>query len=144
VFGNASGSIADLAVDPNNNSVLYVAAYSSGCGPGLGATPCGLLKSADAGKTWQSVLADDCANVVVDPRNGNVYAGCYLAGTATIKPSGEVAKSTDGGKTFTKLSSGLTRLGVYPSRESWESTRAAAPFSRQAFSSVWIQARHGP
>lgn len=112
VFGNPSGSITDLAVDPRNSSVLYVAAYSSGCGPELAAAPCGLIKSTDAGKTWQSVFADDCGNVVVDPRNGNVYAGCYLAGTATVRPSGEVAKSTDGGKTFTKLSSGLTRLGV--------------------------------
>ncbi len=115
VFGNAGGAIADLAVDPNNSSVLYVAASSSACGAGTataGPPPCGLIKSTDAGKTWQAVFADDCANVVVDPRNGNVYAGCYLAGTATAPPSGEVAKSTDGGKTFTKITTGLTRLGV--------------------------------
>jgi len=112
VFGNASGVIADMAIDPHNSSVMYVAAYSSGCGPGLGTAPCGLIKSADAGKTWQAVLADSCGNVVVDPRNGTVYAGCFRAGTATVTPSGEVAKSTDGGKTFTKITRGLTRLGV--------------------------------
>jgi uncharacterized protein (TIGR03437 family) len=115
VFGNPSGSLTDLAIDPNNSSVLYVAAYSSACGTGTATTsapPCGLIKSTDAGKTWQSVFADDCGNVVVDPRNGNVYAGCYRAGTATVNPSGEVAKSTDGGKTFSKITTGLTRLGV--------------------------------
>ncbi len=116
IFGNSSGGATDLAVDPNNSSVLYVAATSSACGTGTataGPPPCGLIKSSDAGKTWQVVFADDIGNVVVDPRNGNVYAGGYRAGTATVpRPTGEVVKSTDGGKTFTSVTNGLNTLGV--------------------------------
>jgi hypothetical protein len=67
------GTIADLAIDPKNSSVLYVAAYSSTCGTTTAS--CGLLKSTDAGKTWQAIFGDSFANVVVDPRNGNIYAG---------------------------------------------------------------------
>ncbi len=110
VFGNQSGEISDLAVDPKNSNVLYVTAYSSTCG--TSAARCGLIKSSDAGKTWQPVFGDDCANVVVDARNGNVYAGCFFAGSATVRLTGEVARSTDGGKTFTSVTNGLTRLGV--------------------------------
>jgi len=52
-------------------------------------------------------------NVVVDPRNGNVYAGGYRQGTATApRPTGEVVRSTDGGKTFTSVTTGLNTLGV--------------------------------
>lgn len=108
VFGNTSGTIADLAVDPNNSNVLYVAAYSSTCGTSV--TPCGLLKSADAGKTWQSIFGDNFANVVVDPRNGNIYAGGAFPGGVGQQSSGEVVKSTDGGKTFTRSTS--FQLGV--------------------------------
>ena len=116
VFGNSSGAVTDLAVDPNNSSVLYVSARSSSCGTGTataGPPHCGLIKSSDAGKTWQAVFADDLGNVVVDPRNGNVYAGGYRQGTAAApRPTGEVVKSTDGGKTFTSVTSGLNTLGV--------------------------------
>ena len=76
MFGSAGGAIIDLAIDPKNSSVLYVAAYSSTCGTSNAS--CGLLKSSDAGKTWQAIFGDDCGNVVVDPRNGNIYAGGYL------------------------------------------------------------------
>jgi len=111
IFGNSSGQISDIAVDPKNSNILYVTAYSSTCGSST--ARCGLIKNSDAGKTWQPVFGDDCANVVVDPRNGNVYAGCYRQGSATTpRPTGEVAKSTDGGKTFTSITSGLNTLGV--------------------------------
>ncbi len=111
VFGSPGGAIIDLAIDPKNSSVLYVAAYSSTCG-----TPpasCGLIKSSDAGKTWQAIFGDDCGNVVVDPRNGNIYAGGYLGKLVTgATPGGEVVRSTDGGKTFTRLTSGLISGGA--------------------------------
>jgi len=116
VFGNTSNGITDLAVDPNNSNVLYVSARSSACGTGTafaGPPPCGLIKSSDGGKTWQAVFGDDMGNVVVDPRNGNVYAGGYRQGTATApRPTGEVVRSTDGGKTFTSVTTGLNTLGV--------------------------------
>ena len=116
IFGNSSGGPTDFAVDPNNSSVLYVSAHSSSCGTGTafaGPPPCGLIKSSDAGKTWQVVFADDMGNVVVDPRNGNVYAGGVQVGSAKVpRPTGEVVRSTDGGKTFTSATSGFNTLGV--------------------------------
>jgi uncharacterized protein (TIGR03437 family) len=111
LFSKPSVSITDLAIDPKNSSVLYVAAYSSTCG--TPAARCGLLKTSDAGKTWQAIFGDDCGNVVVDPRNGNIYAGGYLGTLVTgATPGGEIVRSTDGGKTFTRLTSGLTSAGA--------------------------------
>ncbi len=111
LFSNSGVSVTDLAIDPKNSSVLYVAAYSSTCG--TPAARCGLIKSSDAGKTWQAIFGDDCGNVVVDPRNGNIYAGGYLGTLVTsAAPGGEVVRSTDGGKTFTRFTSSLTSGGL--------------------------------
>jgi len=106
-----AGTITDLAIDPKNSSVVYVTAYQSSCG--TTSTACGLLRSGDAGKTWQVVFADSFSNVVVDPRNGNIYAGGYMAAVLRVRAAtAEVVKSTDGGKTFTSLTNGLSALGV--------------------------------
>jgi photosystem II stability/assembly factor-like uncharacterized protein len=111
LFSNPGVVVADLAIDPKSSSVLYVAAYSSICGTTK--APCGLLQSSDAGKTWQAIFGDSFANVVVDPRNGNIYAGGYLNTlVAGATPGGEIVRSTDGGKTFTRITSGLTSAGA--------------------------------
>jgi uncharacterized protein (TIGR03437 family) len=101
-----TGHIFDIAVDPKNSNVLYAPTNGS-CQattkPFLG-FQCGLFQSADGGKTWQvvSALTGAFKNVVIDPRNGNIYAGGG-AGTA-------VARSTDGGKTWTQTASGMSKF----------------------------------
>jgi hypothetical protein len=64
-----------VAVDPNNSSVLYVAGAGTCSVPAL--SNCGLFQSADGGKTWRLIsgIAAWFKNVVIDPRNGHIYAG---------------------------------------------------------------------
>lgn len=109
------GSGERLAVDPNNNSVLYF------CGGGNGSTTFGLWKSTDAGVSWSQVTSfsavgnwreasdgvDDPASqyqglwwVVFDKRtvvNGvsqNIYVG------VATKTGPTVWRSSDGGSTW--------------------------------------------
>ncbi|MBI4547350.1 MAG: T9SS type A sorting domain-containing protein [Ignavibacteriae bacterium] len=84
----------DIAVDPNDSRVVYVAfgGYNAGH----------LFKSTDAGTTWTDVtgvLPDVHATaIVVDPLNSNhVYAGNDIG----------VYVSTDGGATWQSFSEGL-------------------------------------
>jgi photosystem II stability/assembly factor-like uncharacterized protein len=80
-----------ITVDPRRAGVIYAAASR-------GATA-GVWRSMDAGATWQRVHSAQVLSVTVDPSNSMVvYA-------ATPVPS--ILKSTDGGSTFTAVSTGL-------------------------------------
>ena len=123
-----SHHIARIVIHPSNPDVLYVAAlghlYSENPDRGL-------YKTSDGGQTWQKVLFVDnrtgCADVVMNPQNPNVlYAAMYdklrLPWTYQIGGFGSgIHKSTDGGKTWKKLTKGLPsgiigRIGltIYP------------------------------
>ena len=106
VFG---GVITGIAVDPKSSNTLYLSANNAVCGNPQVA--CGLLKSTDGGSTWTTILADSLASVLVDSRNGNIYAGGYV-NAGTPNASGEFIKSTDSGKTFTKVTKGFNNLGI--------------------------------
>ena len=106
--------ISKIVIDPKNSNILYVAA------PGAlwsDSQHRGLYKSTDAGKTWDKVLFIDektgCADVLVDPENPNiVYASTWqFRRTPYSFNSGgkgsALYKSTDGGKNWKKISSGL-------------------------------------
>lgn len=97
-------AIARVAVDPHSSSnarVLYAAATNANSGHGV--TPnasTGLAKSSDSGQTWSylsSLGSGAVSDVVVDP-SGVVYAARYNDG---------IYRSTDGGNSFTKLTTGL-------------------------------------
>ena len=123
-----SHHIGRIVIHPTNADVLYVAAlghlYSENPDRGL-------YKTSDGGKTWQKVLFVDnrtgCVDVVMDPQNSDVlYAAMYdklrLPWTYQIGGFGSgIHKSTDAGKTWTKLANGLPsgilgRIGltIYP------------------------------
>ena len=109
-----SEHIAKVLIDPRDSKVIYVAAQGPLWGPG---GQRGLYKSTNYGATWDSVLYispnTGVTDVVMDPRNPDVlYAASYQRRRHVWTlinggPEGAIHKSTDGGKTWNKLTSGL-------------------------------------
>ncbi len=109
-----SRQIGMIAIDPRNSNVVYVAAQGSIWGPGGDR---GLYKTTDGGKTWEKVLDisenTGVSNVLLDPRNPDVVYATSLQRRRHVYtaiaggPETAFYKSTDGGKTWRKLTSGL-------------------------------------
>jgi len=110
----SSEHIGNLQIDPRNPDVVYVASqgplWSSGGDRGL-------YKTTDGGRTWTAILTvgpDTGSNdVVLDPHNPDVvYASTWQRRRATGQfvgggPESGIHKSTNGGRTWTKLANGL-------------------------------------
>jgi hypothetical protein len=110
----SSEHIGKIVIDPRNSDVVYVAAqgplFSSGGQRGL-------YKTTNGGLTWDAVLTisenTGITDVVLDPKNPNVvYAAAYqrrrhVGQAIGGGPEGGIHKSTDGGKSWTKLTKGL-------------------------------------
>ncbi len=109
-----SRQIGMIAIDPRNTDVVFVAAEGSAWGPGGDR---GLYKTTDGGKTWKKVLEisenTGVNNVIMDPSNPDImYATSeqrrrHVYTKIGGGPESAVYKSTDGGETWRKLSSGL-------------------------------------
>ncbi len=112
----ASEHIGQIAIDPSNSDVVLVAAQGPLWAPGGDR---GVYRTVDGGKTWKQVLKVDewtgASEVVFDPRDPSiVYATTYQRHRKVWTlidggPGSGIWKSTDGGETFTKLSTGLPR-----------------------------------
>jgi len=109
-----SEHIGRIVVDPKNSDIVYVAAQ----GPLWSAGgERGLYKTTDGGKTWTQVLNisehTGVSDVVVDPRNPNVViASAYQRRRHFFTlidggPESAIHRSTDGGKTWSKVNTGL-------------------------------------
>lgn len=111
-----SEHIAKILIDPRDSKIIYVAAQGPLWGSG---GQRGLYKSMDYGATWDSVLYispnTGVTDVVMDPRNPDVlYAASYQRRRHVWTlinggPEGAIYKSTDAGKTWNKLESGLPK-----------------------------------
>jgi photosystem II stability/assembly factor-like uncharacterized protein len=119
-----TGLIGRITVDPRDPNVLYVAALGHPFGKNEAR---GVYRSRDGGDSWEQVLfLSDSVGAVdlsMNPSNPReIYAGMW---SAERKPwtlfdaasEGGVYKTTDGGETWNKLSSGLPeglteRVGV--------------------------------
>lgn len=109
-----SRQIGKILIDPRNSDVVYVAAEGSVWGPGGDR---GLYKTTDGGDSWELVLEisehTGINDMVMDPRDPDVI---YAASEQRRRhvhtkigggPESGIHKTTDGGKTWKKLKSGL-------------------------------------
>ena len=111
-----AGQIGSIVIHPKDPNVVWAAALGSPYGPNAER---GIFKTTDGGKTWKKTLFVNNETggrvVAVNMSNPNeLYAGMYKGfrkgwdiisgGPAT---QGGIYKSTDGGETWSKLSSGL-------------------------------------
>ena len=145
-----SFQIGDVVVHPTNPDVVYVGALGRLYGPGGDR---GLYKTEDGGKTWKNILpnVDDKTGVIdiaMNPADPNLLVvatwerqrdefDSFLGDSKPKAPGGAdeyapvkvhapgsaLYKTTDGGKTFTKLTKGLPtvklgRIGLDWSRKS--------------------------
>lgn len=106
--------LADIIVHPQKSDIVYVAAmgqlWSSN-------EDRGLYKTMDGGKSWEKVLYVDentgCADIAMDPQEPNIlYAAMWEFRRLpyTFKsggPGSGLYKSSDGGKSWKKLTIGL-------------------------------------
>jgi photosystem II stability/assembly factor-like uncharacterized protein len=109
-----SEKIGKILLDPRDSSVVYVAAQGPLWGPGGDR---GLYKTTDGGKTWAKVLNisqnTGVTDIVLDANNPDVLIAAAYQRRRHVwtlingGPESGLHKSTDGGKTWRKLSSGL-------------------------------------
>lgn len=109
-----SEHIGKILIDPRDSNVVYVAAQGPLWNAGGDR---GLYKTTDGGKTWNKVLeiSDNTGvtDIVLDPRNPDVLIAASYQRRRHVwtlingGPESAIHKSTDGGKTWRKIKSGL-------------------------------------
>ncbi len=114
-----SEHIGKIVIDPRNSNVVYVAAQGPLFSPG---GERGLYKTTDGGATWTAVLQisenTGVTDLVLDPKNPDVlYASAYQRRRHVGQAIGGgreagIHKSTNGGRTWTKLTNGLPKCDI--------------------------------
>jgi photosystem II stability/assembly factor-like uncharacterized protein len=102
---SASDSIGAIAVAPSDPKVLYVGTGETDIRNDM-VTGDGLFKSVDAGKSWKYAGLRDTRTIsaiVVDPHDPNVVYVASMGHVFVSNPDRGVFKSTDGGKTWSKI-----------------------------------------
>jgi len=109
-----SRQIGKILIDPRDSNVVYVAAEGSVWGPGGDR---GLYKTTDGGQTWKAVLTisqhTGVSDMVRDPRDPDtIYAASHQRRRHVFTkidggPETDVYKTTDAGKTWEKMTTGL-------------------------------------
>lgn len=101
-----TGSIGAIAVAPSNPNIVY-----AGSGEGLQrpdlSTGDGVYKSVDAGKTWTRLGLRDgqqMTQIIVDPKNPDRLFVAVLGHPYGPNEERGVFRSTDGGRSFQKVS----------------------------------------
>ncbi|MEO6259732.1 MAG: hypothetical protein ABIP63_05250, partial [Thermoanaerobaculia bacterium] len=110
----ASEHIGKILIDPRHSNVVYVASQGPLFSPGGDR---GLYKTTDGGATWNAVLTispdTGISDIVFDPRNPDtLFATAYQRRRAVGQmigggPEGGIFKTTNAGKSWTKLTRGL-------------------------------------
>ncbi|WP_461128812.1 WD40/YVTN/BNR-like repeat-containing protein [Spirosoma aerophilum] len=107
--------IGGISIDPTNENRVFAAVLGHPYGPN---TERGVYRTVDGGKNWERVLYKDentgAVQVTIDPKNPNiVYADLWAARQGPWEnrqwqgPESGLFKSTDGGTTWQKLTTGL-------------------------------------
>jgi len=112
-----TNTISRIIIHPNNPDIVYVAAVGRLWGPN---EERGVFMTTDGGKTWTKTLYIDkshgASDLDIDPSNPNIlYAGIWLferkPWTHTSgSDKGGVFRSTDGGRTWNKVTNGLPKM----------------------------------
>ena len=122
--------ISDILIHPEDPNIVYVAALGHLWDAN---EERGVFKTTDGGKTWEKILYVDentgCADLAMDPQEPNIlYAAMWEFRRwpyffQSGGPGSGLYKSTDGGKTWKKLTNGLPdgdlgriAIAVAPSR----------------------------
>lgn len=123
--------IPALAVDPRDPNRVFAAVLGHPYGPNAER---GIFRSTDGGATWQKVLYRDentgGSDVVIDPSNPDVVYAClwqsqlgpWEDNNAFAGTQGGLFKSSDGGNTWRRLTTGLPddlvqiNVAIAPSR----------------------------
>jgi photosystem II stability/assembly factor-like uncharacterized protein len=99
------GSIGAIAVAPSDVQTIYVGSGEADMRSSIGYGN-GMYKSTDGGKTWTHIGLDDTQQigaVVVDPHDANVVYVAALGHAYGPNAERGVFKTTDGGKTWSKV-----------------------------------------
>ena len=109
-----SRQIGMIAIDPRDSNIIFVAAEGSVWGP---SEDRGLYKSNDGGKNWKKILEisenTGVNSVLIDPKNPDVMYATSEQRRRHVHirigggPESNIWKSTDAGKTWCILKSGL-------------------------------------
>jgi len=112
----SSEHIARILIHPKDSNTVYVAAQGPLWSPGGDR---GLYKTTDGGKTWTAVLTvsenTGVTDVVMDPRDPDVLLAAawqrrrHVFTLINGGPESSLHKTTDGGKTWRKITSGLPK-----------------------------------
>ena len=110
----ASEHVGKIVIDPRDSDIVYVAAQGPLWGPGGDR---GLYKTTDGGTTWDKILNisenTGVTAVVQDPRNPDVMLAAayqrrrHVYTIVNGGPESALHRTTNGGKTWTKLRAGL-------------------------------------
>ena len=109
-----SEHIGRIVISPKDSDTVYVAAQGPLWAPGGDR---GLYKTTDGGKTWNQVLKisehTGVSDVLLDPRNPDVVVATayqrrrHFFTMINGGPESAIHRSTDGGKTWKKVNTGL-------------------------------------
>ena len=101
-------SIGDIAIAPSDSKIIIVGTGEQTAGDGV-------YRSTDAGATWTNIGLKNSrfiATVLIDPRNPNIILagvlGHPILGVGAPSENRGVYKTTDGGKSWIKLSTATT------------------------------------
>lgn len=100
-----STAIGDIELDPKNPDVLWVGTGEANIFRSS-QSGCGIFKTSDGGKTWKHMGLENTftiGRIVINPKNTDIL---YVAASGhewTTNPDRGVYKTTDGGKTWSKV-----------------------------------------